>query len=132
MENREIKFRSAHYKFNGEFSHFSYWGMIDHKGELSSDCFASPSSASGTIRKKEDQYTGLKDKNGVEIYEGDVLGENLSNNRWRIEFKEGQFVGGYFWPKGMIGESDLQNRNWLQFEIIGNIYEKEHNKDKIY
>ena len=38
-----------------------------------------------------------------------------------IEFKGGQFVGVYQGiQKNLWG--DLQNRNWLQWELIGNIY----------
>ena len=66
---REIKFRQPIRDKQGKFIEWFYWGYID--GEWAQ--WAIQQNGLDT-RKESQQFTGLKDKNRNDIYEGDILG----------------------------------------------------------
>ena len=64
------------------------------------------------------QYTGVCDKNGKKIFEGDIVKLQDYEKPYEVEFSQGQFIVGINMPIAY---------ERFSCEVIGNIHEQENN-----
>ncbi|MED1936436.1 YopX family protein [Bacillus subtilis] len=117
---REIKFRAWHEKWN-RLIYEIYLGDNEVKFPIgnTNDILDINEEYSNLIFQ---QYTGLKDKNGRDIYEGDIVIDGRKNSA-EVVFDDGCFcVIGYL---GDLRTHPLRDSLFCgeRFEVIGNIYE---------
>ncbi|WP_332286659.1 YopX family protein [Bacillus velezensis] len=118
---REIKFRAYHTeKRDGqEFPRMLDWDELLNNDEEELACYFKNEFSNVSPLM---QYTGLKDKNGREIFEGDIVIDGRENSA-EVVFDDGCFcVIGYL---GDLRTHPLRDSLFCgeRFEVIGNIYE---------
>ena len=126
---REILFRGKRLD-NGEW----VYGYYVHIGPVSCQrAYIIPEYTSAIYVEEVDpstvdQYTGLMDKNGKRIFEGDIVSTDIARPYFIVEFRDGCFMfncndGGKDYYDIMLPILEDAQTEYKYGEIIGNIHD---------
>lgn len=115
----EIKYRAYHPDEGRMYYFDSFAEIVEWQG---GDGYRDENPEYGHVTYM--QYTGLKDKNGRNIYDGDVLRNDLTNERGMmctVAYEYGSFVlrGDLINQRTLITELPL-----YAMEVVGNVHER--------
>ena len=117
---RELKFRA--WSKSEKKMIYNIQNEFEERIELGMDCFSDYLSNDDFI---VEQYTGLKDRNGKEVYEGDLVscgtidGNPVGLVGFRTEFGCWEVLD----PNHAFGGENFGERYCREMEVVGNIHE---------
>lgn len=121
--NERFKFRTPIYRADGSFKKFVFWEAVSG--------FPAITAEKDAVFKEAEQCTGLKDKNGRLIYEGDIVRltcrkDNILQKRgscFQIRYLTHRFCGFGYGVNNRSTDMCLTESKTKCLEVIGNIHE---------
>ena len=120
--SREIKFRAWHKVEKCMFEVFGF--DVNHVYPFTTSGIVIPPTIDDVEMM---QYTGLKDKNGKEIYEGDIVKYNYNNQVYQDVYAKVEYsIAGFRLNADYISRHlsrHIRIADTDYYEVVGNIYE---------